>query len=273
MIFHAMRVSLTLFLIIIFLSGCKQDGDKKISKHIEPETPELLIYCENGMVSPILEISNYFESQYKCKIRIHNDCSKNLIGLINYSQKGDLFIPDCYQAIASLSKSNPTIISDSLFIGVNKLVFIVKKGNPESFDGTLFSLCKKKHAVLLANPETSSLGFETKKLFKQKNIYDSIMTNVLALSVDSRGITRSVINGEASVGVDWLSSYYYNSNKILTDTICINTEYEIPRVYASALRSSKNPGLARTFLATISSEYGSDIFAKYGIKKRKITIF
>lgn len=271
MIFHAMRALFLSFLIVLFFQNCKQGSVN--NQQAAVVIPELLIYCENGMVSPILEISSYFEAQYKCKIRIHNDCSKNLIGLINYSQKGDLFIPDSYQAISKLSKANPQIISDSLYIGINQLVFIVKKGNPEAFDGLLLSLSKRDHAVLLANPETSSLGFETRKLLQDSRIYNPIMSNVMALSVDSRGIIRSVINGEASVAIDWLSSYYYNSNKSSVDTISIKTAYEFPRVFASVLKSTEHPGLAHSFLATLSSGYGVGVFAKHGIHKRRTTIF
>lgn len=267
-----MKALFFLSLLILVLSGCK-GGVKTDHQQTSAVVPELLIYCENGMVSPILEISNYFESQFKCKIRIHNDCSKNLIGLINYSQKGDLFIPDSYQAITKLSRANPQIIADSIYIGINQLVFIVRKGNPESFDGSLKSLSKRSHAVLLANPETSSLGFETRQLLQQNHFYDPVMSNVLALSVDSRGIIRSVINGEASVAIDWLSSYFYNSNRTSVDTINLQTNYEFPRIYASVLRSSENPGLAQTFLATLSSGYGTEVFAKYGIQKRRTTIF
>ncbi len=257
---------------IVFVFGCGRTPKKEQPAPVA-SIPELLIYCENGMVSPILEISNYFETQYKCKIRIHNDCSKNLIGLINYSQQGDLFIPDSYQAIRKLTRANPRIIADSLFLGVNQMIFIVKKGNPEAFDGKLKSLGKREHAVLLANPETSSLGYETKKLLQNNQIYDPIMANVLALSVDSRGIIRSIVNGEASVAVDWLSSYYYNSNREAVDTLTLKTDYEFPRIFASVLASSQNPGLAHSFLATLSSGYGSEVFAKYGIHKRRTTIF
>jgi ABC-type molybdate transport system substrate-binding protein len=269
---HAMRVIYFTFLIIFTLQSCKQATTKK-NEPVVSIVPELLIYCENGMVTPILEISNSFETQYKCKVRIQNDCSKNLIGLINYSQKGDLFIPDSYESIAKLSKANPQIITDSLYIGVNQLVFIVKKGNPESFDGSFLSLSNRNHAVLLANPETSSLGFETKKLLEESNVYDPVMINALALSVDSRGIIRSVINGEASVAIDWLSSYHYSADKNSIDTINISVNYEFPKVFASVLKSSENPGLAYSFLATLSSGYGTEVFAKHGIHKRRTTIF
>ena len=225
------------------------------------------------MVIPVLEISTYFETQYKCKVKIQNDCSKNLIGLINYSQKGDLFIPDSYQSLARLSKANPHIITDSLYIGVNQLVFIVKKGNPEGFDGSFLSLNNRNHAVLLANPETSSLGFETKKLLQESNVYAPVMKNALALSVDSRGIIPSVINGKASVAIDWLSSYQNNINNTSIDTIGINVNYEFPKVFASILKSTRNQRLAYSFLATISSGYGSEVFARHGIHKRRTTIF
>ena len=268
----AMRVIFFSVFVLLYFQSCKQPTPKNSQTEVS-NIPELRIYCENGMVNAILELSNYFETQYKCKVIIQNDCSKNLIGLINYSQKGDLFIPDSYQSIVRLSKANPKIITDSLFIGVNQLVFIVKKGNPDGFDGSFLSLSNRNHALLLANPETSSLGFETKKLLQENNVYDTVVRNALALSVDSRGLIPSVLNEEASVVIDWLSSYENNLNKNLIDTISITVGYDYPKVFAAVLKTNKNQGLAYSFLAAISSEYGTEVFAKHGIHKRRTTIF
>ena len=265
-----MRVIYLLLNILLIITGCTQNGSN-LAERIDRHTiPELLVYCENGMVSPVMEISAIFEVQYNCKVRVHNDCARNIINTINYSNKGDIFIPDSRSAISWLKQSDSLSIIDSLYIGMNKMVLIVKKDNPSLFNGQLASLTDPKHAVALANPETSSLGFETMQLLVDNNIYNETMLNVMTLTVDSKGLLRSVINDEAFVAIDWLTSHIGKEIEIETFNICKKNGN--PEVYATLLRSSEYLGLAYSFMAMLSSSQSLEIFAKYGIEKQKTTI-
>ena len=78
-----------LFVILLFvLSSCSKGRDK-CQETNELTKRELIIYCENAMVSPILAMKDEFEKKYDCKIQIHNDCEQNLIGNINQSKNTD----------------------------------------------------------------------------------------------------------------------------------------------------------------------------------------
>jgi ABC-type molybdate transport system substrate-binding protein len=229
--------------------------------------PELHIYCENGIVGPILEISRYFEVQYRCDVRIHNGNVGALIGSIIFSGEGDVFIPDSYAGMEKLLEEKPEAVQESIFIGNQQMVFVVPKDNPESFDGKISSLADKRYAVLLSNPVTSSLGIQTAILLGDEDGYRNTMTNVLTFSADSRGLIRSVARGEANVAIDWLSSYLYNSNRFYVDTLQINEAEVNPEVHAGVLRVTEQPGLAYTFLAVLSSPFATEVFERYGIVK------
>ena len=89
-------MSLSKYLTIIFISsvlfvtGCNQSNKKKtVSETQAPK--ELIVYCENAMLGLVLDLQEQFEEQYQCKIRIQNDCSQNLMDLISYTGKGDLY--------------------------------------------------------------------------------------------------------------------------------------------------------------------------------------
>jgi molybdate transport system substrate-binding protein len=231
--------------------------------------PELIIYCENGVVAPIFEISQYFEERYNCTVTIQNGNVRNLASMINLSQKGDIFIPDTNYGFSLVRNEQPDIIRDSLYIGSNQLVYIVPKGNPERFDGLIESVSKRQFAVIIANPETSSLGLKTKELLKNRAIYAKVINNIMTLSVDSRGLIRSIENRKATLAIDWLSSYYYNSNRERVDTIHFLPPVPESDIYASVLRTSEKPGLAQTFLAVLSSPVAVEIFKAHGIEKRR----
>ncbi|MDR2928960.1 MAG: substrate-binding domain-containing protein [Cytophagaceae bacterium] len=260
-----MKWLLVLSIIFCVACGCKQNRNRAV-------IPELLVYCENNMVTPVAEISSKFEAMYKCKVRIHNDCARNIISAINYTHKGDIFIPASRQAISWLKSAEPSTVSDSLYIGDNRLVFIVKKGNPLLFAGDINALSNPEHAVVLVNPEASSLGLETMKLLQANGAYDSIIANTIALTVDSRNLIRNIANNEASITIDWLSNYE-QSKKSEIDTVNIATEYEYPEVYAFLLGTTSYSGLAWSFMAELSTQQSSDIFAKYGIRKQQKNIF
>ncbi len=185
------------------------------------------------------------------------------------SNNGDLFIPDTNHGLSLLRETQPEIITDSLYLGTNQVVFIVPKGNPERFDGQLESMIQKKFAIIIANPETSSLGNKTKEILKSRDLYAKVINNIMTLSVDNRGIIRSVNGGEATLAIDWISSYYYNSNRERVDTIHFAPPVPESDIYASVLNTSKNPGLAQTFLAVLSSPHAVGIFKAHGIEKKR----
>jgi len=259
---------LLIFIIIMLNIAC---GNNNKTDKNPPQTfiPELIIYCENGVVTPIYEISLLFEKKYRCKVTIHNGTVRNLISMIDMSGSADLFIPDFNYGFSLLKQKQPKLINDSLYLGTNKLVFVVPKGNPEGFDGNIESLRQNKYAIIIANPETSLLGYKTKQALEQKNIYTQVVNNITTLSADSRGLIQSISDGNATIGIDWVSSYFYNSNEKKVDTIYFTNQITEADIYASVLSTSKNPGLAQTFLAVLSSPLAVKILKDYGIEKKK----
>lgn len=258
----------SIFFLLTLLTSCVNSNTA--TKDPAPiYIPELIIYCENGVVAPIFEISQYFEARYRCKVTIQNGNVRNITGMIDLANNGDIFIPDTNYGFSLLREKQPGIINDSLYIGTNQLVYIIPKGNPERFDGQMASISHKKYAVIIANPETSSLGFKTKEVLNSKDLYAKVINNIMTLSVDSRGLIRSVNSGEATLAIDWMSSYYYNSNHERVDTMHFAPPIPESDIYAAVLSTSENPGLAQTFLAVLSTPHAVEIFKAHGIEKRR----
>jgi molybdate transport system substrate-binding protein len=221
-----------------------------------------------------MEITKQFKSTHDIKIRVQNDCSQNLISLLLYTREADIFIPDTRQAINKLQNVHPNLFADSVFLGYNPIVFMVAKGNPLKFNGDFNSLIERRLGIILANPETSSLGFETQELLENLSLFEPIMRdNVVALSVDSRGLLKNVATGQASLTIDWVSSFYQTGANLLVDTLPIAHLSPPPSIYAASLTGSSHPKLAAAFLEILNSEFGIATFQKYGIKKRPSFVF
>lgn len=272
-----MPLTKTAYFIILIatlsLWGCKRKTHS--TQSVANDTPkELLIYCENSMVAPLLELKAKFEKKHNCQVRIQNDCSQNLIGLLNYSHQGDLFIPAANSAFNTLRANTEFDLTDSVFIGYNHLVYMVKKGNPSNFDGQFKTLLNGSFSIIIANPSTSSLGYETRQVLLKNNSYDQILKNVVSLTSDSKGLVKSLQNNQADVVINWENTYFVNGNKNHIDVIRPLSAFgqDIP-VYAAALSCSQEPTLARAFLNLANSESGENTLRKYGFSKRKPIIF
>lgn len=254
----------------LLFSGCHM-GAKKAAPNPVPEIPELVVYCENGMAAPIYELARQFEMRYACKVHIHNDNARNLLHTISNSSDGDLFIPDSEYGLDLLRQATPELLGTSLYLGSNRLIAMVPKNNPEAFQGKLSELADPRFALILANPESSSLGFHTRELLMQAGIYPEVIQNTMTLAADNRGLVRSIQRGEATLTIDWLSSYYYNSNQNYVDTVSLQGLYPEAHVYAALLAKPAHPGLAHTFLALLSSAETTELLSHHGlIRKRQV---
>ncbi len=264
-----------LIVFVVFVGSCKnQNKDNSEFVKEKPSKKEILIYCENVMVPALMELKDKFELEKECVVKLHNDCSQNLASLIQYSLKGDIYFPASKEGFKKLQGSSRSFIIDSTFIGFNPLVIMSLKGNPSKYSGDLKSLVKRKYALIIANPETSSLGYETRKLLSREKLYDDLLLNVVALSTDSRGLVKSLENNEAQLIINWQSDLYHNGNSNEVDVFPIPEGETAPtEIYAGILSTSNNVDLARDFINYATGENGISVFRKYGINRRKALIF
>lgn len=258
----------------LFIGGCHKQKLKK-KKQLTLPPKELVVYCENSMLNMVLDLKYQFERQHNCKIIIQNDCSKNLMSIINYAAKGDLYIPSSSSSFKHFKDNTGYHLVDSLFLGYNHLVFMVKKGNPKGFNGSINPLKHRgKYAVIIANPETSSLGYETKAFLEKQNAYAEVMASVVSMTSDSKGLIKGLISNQADVTLNWQSNMYVNGNANHIEVVPPQSPYDnaIP-MYAAVMSCTTQPLLARAFLQFASDELSESTLSRYGFTKRPTIIF
>ncbi len=274
MLTQNIRKLVTYVFFFLLMTGCKQSPDDCSTYDTAP-SKELVIYCENGMMSLISNVKERFEKEYNCTIHIQNDCSQNLMSLISYTGKGDIYVPASTSSFNQFYQNTGQDIVDSLFIGYNNLVFMVKKGNPKDFDGHLKSLLNhNSYALIIANPETSSIGQETKNLLNKNRLYNHILPNIVALTSDSKGLIKAIKANQADVVIDWESNLLYNGNINYVDIIKMKTNCDISvPIYAVSLSCSTEPKLTNEFLKFTRQQLDESLLSKYGFSKRETIIF
>ena len=253
-----------LFALIALLAGCG-------GEQAPPEAAkELLLYCGITMAKPMSEIAREFEKSHNVKITISQGGSEDLYQSLKSSRKGDLYLPGS----ASYRKRHleEGLLGEFVHVGYNQAAMVVPKGNPKGLDADLNHLTRKDLAVVICNPESGSIGRETKRILEGRGIYQEVLDNSAYLTTDSRNLNRALKQGEADLMINWRATAFFEENKEQMDVIDLDPKQAKPKkLLLNLLTFSSHPELARQFMELASSEQGQAIFRKYGFIDNRVT--
>jgi molybdate transport system substrate-binding protein len=264
-------VIVLIFMLLAFV-GCQHSGKKKQQvKTYSPSKPLVFIYCENGVAPLLAALKEPFEKNYNCRIRLINDCASNLVQLQNYTQRADLFMPDAGSSLSAYRFGSNVTVIDSVLLGQNQLVLLVRKNNPKKIKGTIKSLVEGNYAIAIANPETGSLGSETNRMLVESKYLSKLSKNIVAMSVDSRGLDRLVETGVVDCAITWVTALG-SVNSEAVEPVALDDNYDTP-IYLGLMSSSLNQNIAKYFMDFVTSAEQSEILQQYGIKSRRVQVF
>ena len=242
---------------VLLFVGC--DPGRKSA----PKT-ESLIYCGITMIKPMSEIAAIIERQEDCKIVITKGGSGNLLKSIKINKVGDLYLPGSDSYIKTcLSKG---LVSETAHVGYNKAALMVQKGNPKDLDSNLNGLKDPRYYVVIGNPDSGSIGKETKRILDKKGIFKDVAQNARKLTTDSKDLVAVIKNKEADLVVNWYATSTWNENKPYVEAIAIDERFaKKKKLVIGLLNTCRNPEIARKFMACAASPKGREIFNKYGL--------
>ena len=248
-----------LILVLIFSIGCSKKKQPQ-----EAEKKELLIYCGITMIKPMSEIARIIEQQENCKIIITKGGSGNLLKSIKTNRVGDLYLPGSDSYIKTCLEEQ--LVTDTVFVGYNKAAMMVQKGNPKGITPELENLAKKEYYVVIGNPNSGSIGRETKKILERKGIFDKVQENARNMTTDSKDLILVLKNKEADLVVNWYATSTWDENKPYVDVLPIDEQYaKRKKLVLGLLKTAKYPDIARKFMQYASSDKGKALFTKYGL--------
>ncbi|NDV22040.1 substrate-binding domain-containing protein [Desulfovibrio sp. JC022] len=244
------------FLALLLLPGCQEQG-------VEQEK-ELLVYCGITMIKPMTEIAGIIEEKYDCKVLITKGGSGNLLKSIKANMMGDLYLPGSGSYIQAALEQG--LVTDTVHVGFNKAAMMVKKGNPRNIPDTLDSMADSNFYVVIGNPESGSIGRETKKILAKKGIFTEVAENVQMMTTDSKDLVRVIKDDEADLVINWYATSIWPENRESISVLPISGEYAgKKKLIIGLLRFSRYPDISKVFMEYASSTEGRAIFNKYGL--------
>lgn len=247
---------------LIVFTGCGEQKEAKGSQ--AKEQPELLFYVGITMVKPMTELANRFERKEGVKIKILQGGSEDLYQSAKSSKAGDLYMPGSL-SYRTKYLGEGVMENDAVFVGYNRAALMVPKGNPKGVEANLNMLLDERYKTVLCNPESGSIGNQTKKILTTAGIYNDAMAKAVYLTTDSRNLIKAIKQGDADIILNWRATAFWEGNKEVVDVL------ELPETIApksvlvlTLLKSSRYPDTVRKFMAYAKSQEGRAVFHAFG---------
>jgi molybdate transport system substrate-binding protein len=257
---------LSLMLLLILAISCSREKPESPSTVNEISQKELLIYCGITMIKPISEIAAIIEKRENCKISITKGGSGNLLKSLIYNKIGDLYLPGSDKYYDLIEKEHAGLITRKQLVGHNKAVIMVQKGNPSKIDANLDNLTNNKFGVMIGNPESGSIGKETKQILEKKGNYHAVIQNVMSLTTDSKNLVKVIKQKKADIVINWFATSTWDNNSEYIDVIQIDPEFsKVNNLVLGLLKYSQQTEIANRIIDFAISEEGVKIFRKHGL--------
>ena len=246
---------------IIIFFGCSPEPPEN------PEVkPEMLIYTGITIIKPMLEIAREIEAGENVHIIITKGGSGNLMKSFLYNRTGDLYLPGSKKYYQILAEQHPDVILETVTVGHNKAAVMVQKGNPKKITSDLQNFSRSTYAVAIGNPDSGSIGKETKKIFQKFGLYEAVLQNAMILTTDSKDLVKLLVNKEADLVMNWYAVSTWPENRDRLEVLELSPGIaEHNPLVLGLLKYSRNKAVARKFMAYASSEKGKTIFKKHGL--------
>ncbi|MGE5503671.1 MAG: substrate-binding domain-containing protein [Actinomycetota bacterium] len=224
---------------------------------------EILIYCGITMVKPIKEIAGLMEGRHGVKVTISQGGSEDLYDALKLARTGDIYFPGSSAYRQQFAPEG--LLGDAVLVGHNVASLMVAKGNPKRVKADLRELLRSDLSVLICNPETGSIGNETKRILDRAGLTKEVTNRSAFLATDSRNLIQAMKSNQADITLNWRATAFFPENRAAVDVIDLDPAISQPsRLELNLLTFSKNPALAGRFIALAASEEGQAIFRKHG---------
>ena len=206
-----------------------------------------------------------FEQRENCKVKITYGGSGHLLRSIEVNKIGDIFFPGQRAYIDILQERG--IVLDTRHVGYNQVAFFVKPGNPLNINAELTSLSDTGLRIVIGGPESGSIGRETKDFLTAAGMYETVVTQALFLSTDSKGLAQAIKRNDADLIVNWRATNFLPENLGQVELLPLPNSIAVKHpLVMGELKYSSRPELTKKLMALVASEEGQAIFRKYGFQ-------
>ena len=235
------------------------------AKAADTNVGTLLVHCAAGMRKPIEQCAKKFEDSLGIKVELSYDGSNRLLGQIELTRKGDVYI--CGDAEYADSAKAKGLVDTMNAICWFTPVILVGKGNPHKI-GFLKDLTKPGIKIGQGDERSAAIGKIVRKLLALNGVdQNSWKKNVVLITPTVTELGNAVKLGTVDAVIVWnsIALTYKDVGEIIPIAHTVAASVE-----AVALSTSANKPAARTFIDFLKGKTGKKILtgAGYMVDKR-----
>ena len=224
----------------------------------EKSDVSLLVYSGAGLKKPMTEIAEVYKEKTGVDIEYVFAGSSQLLGQIELSGKGDVFIVGAIKAYEKAQEKD--FVGEYKTVAYHNPVIGVPKGNPAGIE-KLEDLAKPGVKVILGDEEANAIGMTTQKIIEKHNL-QGINENVVSKTPTVNELIVHLVAGDADAAIITEDSGFGNED---IELISIPEEMNIPQILPiGSLKATEHEKEAEDFVNFVSSDEGKAIFEKYG---------
>ncbi len=187
----------------------KDKGLKRYQEHgfgvtegdLWSESPRLTIYAGSMLRPAIEETIAAFEAREGITIdRVYNGC-----GILVAQMKAGNH-PDAYFACDSeFMKAVPELFPEPVDVSSNRLVILVKKGNPHAIQ-SLRDLTNPGLRIGIGHEKQCAMGWLTQNTLRESGVQQEVMKNVVVQTPTGDMLVNQLLAGSLDAGVVYISN-------------------------------------------------------------------
>ena len=250
----------------IAAAGCGSQAEKSSSSEASSasaEQKEVYVAAAASMTDAIKEIGAEYEKAHPdVKLVYSFGSSGALQTQIEQGAPADVFISAAQKQMNALDEKGLIDKDTRKDLLENKVVLIVPKDSDLKLDSFADAAGDKVSKIALGEPKAVPVGMYSEEIFKNLGVLDAVKAKAVYGS-DVRQVLGWVETGEVDCGV------VYATDAAISDRVKVLTEAPAdshkPIIYPAVMvASSKNPEIAKDFLAYLSGDQAKAILTKYG---------
>ena len=226
----------------------------------------IFVYCAAGAKEGISAVSKAFEAETGVKVETTFANSGQLLGQIETTKIGDVYVPGDVGFIAKAEAKNLTQGKAKEFCYFVPGIF-VRKGNPKAIKGVA-DLARPGLKLALAEP-SAAIGQLQAQVFKKNKLdEEALKKNTVLSPATVTDVAMAVKLGTADAAIIWdaMRNFAPEDAELVTIPPEKNVVGAVP---AAVLASSKNTVAAYAFLDYLVSDKGKAILKAKGYSTEK----
>jgi molybdate transport system substrate-binding protein len=223
---------------------------------------EIRVFAAASLTDSLKQIAAAYHAQTGIRITFNFAASSFLERQISEGASADIFFSADEARMDGLAKQGLILPETRKSLLSNTLVVVVIAESSLTVVSPADLQRQPFKRIALADPQTVPAGIYARKYFEQARLWPALKSKIVPTD-NVRAALSAVESGNVEAGV------VYKTDAAISKKVKIAYEIppnEAPRISypAAILKSAPNPGLAKSFLAHLTSQPAKSVFRKFG---------